>query len=100
MINMYVHKDVVRAIQYTGSNGTEIKSFTKGQVCQSPILEPTKSNPTGSYLEISANDGWMGFAYPGDYIVMNEKGTVSCWNAEGFNYWFTDKEMINNGSNR
>ncbi len=94
MIKTYIHRKVVKAIRYTGNNGTEIKQFTKGQAVQSPVLESSKDNPTGAYLQIVANGDWLGFAIPGDYIVMDEHDNVSCWTEEDFNKYFTLKDDV------
>lgn len=63
---------VIEAIQYTG-NGFEINQWSKGVVVESPVLEPSKENPTGEYLQIHTLEGTM-IGIVGDYIIKGIKG--------------------------
>jgi hypothetical protein len=60
---------VVEAIQYNGSHGSEIDNWSDGMVIQSPVLEPTPNNPTGSYLQIIPKSGKSSTAGVGDWII-------------------------------
>ncbi len=65
---------VIEAVQYNGKNGAEITRWSKDIVFESPVLEPTKDNPTGSYLQIETLEGVMS-AIVGWWIIkeiMNE----------------------------
>ncbi len=64
---------VIEAYEYTGTNGYDLQRWSNGEVMQSPILEPTKDNPKGSYLQINTLEGVM-TAVPGDWIIKGVKG--------------------------
>ncbi len=64
---------VIEAIQYTGNNGLELHKWTKGVVIQSPVLEPTESNPTGSYVQVITLEGIM-TGVVGDWIIQGVSG--------------------------
>lgn len=65
----FIKKPVtIEAIQITDSNGWAIEQWSNGKVVQSPILEPTTSNPSGAYLQVYTLEGVM-IAYPGDWII-------------------------------
>jgi len=69
---------VVEVIQYTGQNDFEIQEWSRTnngnrRIITSPILEPTKKNPTGSYLQIYTLEGVM-TAIVGDWIIKGIKG--------------------------
>ena len=64
---------VVEALQFNGNNGWELEGWSSGKVYGSPVLEPTKANPTGSYLQIATLEGTM-TAIVGDWIIRGVKG--------------------------
>ena len=69
MIKKYRKKPVlIEAIKYTGNNDREIYSWSAGKVYCSPVLERTKDNPTGSYLQIETLAGLV-TAIVGDFIL-------------------------------
>lgn len=63
---------VIEAVQFTGS-GFEIARWSKRKVLISPVLERTKDNPTGEYLQIDTLEGMM-TAIVGDWIIKGIKG--------------------------
>jgi hypothetical protein len=58
----------IEAIRFDGYNGWLIEKWSSGKVIASPILEPTDSNPFGSYLQIKTLEGTM-IAIVGDYVI-------------------------------
>lgn len=64
---------VIEAIQYDGDNGPEIEKWSNNKVISSPVLEPTKENPTGDYLQIETLEGTM-TAIVRDFIIRGIKG--------------------------
>ena len=64
---------VVEAIQYTGSNGPEIRCWSDRLAFESPVLEPTPHNPRGDYLQIKTLEGTT-TAIPGDWIIKGVAG--------------------------
>ena len=64
---------VIEAIQYTGNNDHKLKLWSNGTVYSSPVLEITKENPTGSYLQIKTLEGIM-TAIVGDWIIRGVQG--------------------------
>jgi hypothetical protein len=64
---------VIEAIQYNGHNGPEIELWSDRQVLESPILEPTKDNPSGAYLQIHTLEGWM-TCIKGAWVIRGIKG--------------------------
>lgn len=64
---------VIEAIQYTGHNDSQMKSWSGGAVIGSPVLEPTADNPAGDYLQIKTLEGTM-TAIVGDWIIRGIKG--------------------------
>lgn len=64
---------VIEAIQYNGNNGHEIKIFSDGVSIQSPVLEPSEDNPTGSYLQIKTLEGTM-IGNVNDWIIKGVNG--------------------------
>jgi len=64
---------VIDTIQYTGNNGWQIQNWSNRKVIESPVLEPTKDNPTGAYLQIATLEGCM-TAIVGDWIIKGIKG--------------------------
>jgi len=50
-----------------------IKNWSGGKVYSSPVLEPTKDNPTGHYLQIETLEGIM-TAIIGDWIICGVNG--------------------------
>ena len=64
---------VIEAIQFIRSNSHEIEVWSSGKVFSSPVLEPTKSNPTGEYLQVKTLEGMM-TAVIGDWIIKGVKG--------------------------
>ena len=63
---------VIEAVQYNGENGWQIQQWSAA-IKESPVLEPTANNPTGSYLQISTLEGVM-TAIVGDWIIKGVKG--------------------------
>lgn len=64
---------VIEAIQYTGKNNFKIEDWSDNRVYVSPVLEPSKDNPTGNYLQIETLEGVM-TAIVGDWIIKGIKG--------------------------
>lgn len=64
---------VIEAMRFEGDNHFRIKQWSDGQVYVSPVLEPTKDNPTGCYLQIKTLEGVM-TAIVGDWIIKGVKG--------------------------
>jgi hypothetical protein len=64
---------VIEAIEYTGQNGDHINRWSNKKVVESPLLEKTKENPTGDYLQVFTLEGMM-TAIVGDYIIRGIKG--------------------------
>ena len=48
-------------------------TYINGCVIESPVLESTKDNLTGEYLQIKTLAGWM-TAIVGDWIIKGVKG--------------------------
>ena len=70
----FIKKPVtIEAIQITDSNGWIIEQWSNEKVVQSPVLEPTVSNPCGTYLQVYTLEGVM-IAYPGDWIIKGVAG--------------------------
>lgn len=63
---------VIEAIQYN-DNGNELRNWSNGVVVESPILEPTESNPSGEYVQIQTLEGCM-IGNKGDYIIKGVNG--------------------------
>lgn len=62
---------VIEAIRYTGNNGMEIEKWSNRMIIQSPVLEPSKENPTGEYVQIKTidtNSSWA-TAIVGDWVL-------------------------------
>ena len=73
MVKKYrLNTKIVEAIEYTNKNGKDIERWTQGKAYTSPVLEPTKDNPIGEYLQIKTSRGFM-TAIPGDFIVNNSE---------------------------
>jgi len=73
-MNKYQKKPVViEAIQFDGDNCMEIEKWSNNKVYVSPVLEKTKENPTGCYLQIKTLEGIMA-AIVGDWIIRGIKG--------------------------
>ena len=64
---------VVEAMQYTTSNGPDIRKWSDGKCVESPVLEPSEDNPTGEYMQIRTLEGTM-IASLGDYIIRGVEG--------------------------
>jgi hypothetical protein len=64
---------VIEAIQFTGSNGPNIKSWSNNAVIESPVCEPSDDNPTGCYVQVNTLEGVM-IGKVGDYIIRGIKG--------------------------
>ncbi len=64
---------IIEAIQYVGYNGHELNSWSENKVIESPVLEPTKDNPTGCYLQIYTLEG-IHTAIVRDWIIKGVKG--------------------------
>lgn len=65
---------VVEAMQFNGHNRMEIEHWAGlTNVFASLVLEPTKDNPSGSYLQIKTLEGIMA-AIPGDWIIRGVNG--------------------------
>jgi len=74
MIKQYRKKPVIiEAIEYNGNNDNEIENWSNDEVFGSPVLEPTKDNPTGCYLQIKTLEGVM-TAIVGDFIIKGIQG--------------------------
>lgn len=94
----YVQKEAIfEAIQYTGHNGSEIRSWSEDKVIESPVLEPTNDNPTGDYLQIKRHDVVM-TARVGDYIVKSTHGHFYPIHPSGFDA--SHVPVFVNGHNR
>lgn len=63
---------VIDAWKYTGDNGSKLEMLS-GKIKQSPVLEPGKGNPSGSYLQIETLEGVM-TADVGDWIIKGVEG--------------------------
>jgi len=70
----------VEAIQWTGRNTQEVKKLAP-DVLESPVLEFTKQNPSGRYLQVPTPFGWR-IARPSDWIVKDTYG--HCWPYEQY----------------
>lgn len=67
---------VIEAIQYNGKNYSEIKKLSKSrEIVQPPVLEPSKRNPSGEYLQIKTLEGVM-TASNGDWIIKGVSGEI------------------------
>lgn len=64
---------IVSAIQYTGNNGNELSLWSNHAVIESPILEPTKDNPSGRYVQVETLEGVI-TGNVGDYIIRGISG--------------------------
>lgn len=42
---------IIQAMKFDGNNGRYIELWSKGEFIPSPVLEPSKKNPTGAYLQ-------------------------------------------------
>lgn len=71
-------------IQYTGKNGNVLREWSRGIITESPVLEPTKDNISGKYVQIRTLNGkiitaiigvWIAKNKFGDYIVCNKPDT-------------------------
>ena len=67
---------VIECIQFTGNNGREIEQWSNGKAIISPVLEPTKDNPTGVYIQIHTLEGWM-TGIVSDWIIKGVKEGVA-----------------------
>lgn len=64
----------VEAVQFNGENGMAIEHWAGiSNVFSSPVLDPTKDNPTGHYLQIKTLEGIM-TAIIGDWIIKDVNG--------------------------
>ena len=73
----------IEALQFDGNNGWEIEQWSQGKVYCSPVLEPTRDNPTGAYLQIHTLEGMM-TAIVGDWIIRGVKGEFCSWKSDIF----------------
>lgn len=74
MMPMYRKKPVViEARQYTGNNGFDLRKWSNDKVIESPVLEPTKENLTGSYIQIYTLEGII-TGIVNDYIIKGIQG--------------------------
>ena len=64
---------IIEAIQYTGRNGHILRSWSDGQVIESPVAEPTEDYPNGSYVQIKTLEGVM-CGIIGDWIIKGVNG--------------------------
>jgi len=65
---------IVEAIQFTGEQSCAIiELWAGGRVFASPVLEPTKDNPSGLYLQVDTLEG-ISPAIVGDWIIKGIKG--------------------------
>ena len=64
---------VIEAIRYDGLNHHDIELWSKGTVFASPVLEPTRGNPTGQYLQVRTLGG-VTTAIVGDWIIKGVTG--------------------------
>lgn len=64
---------VIEAIQFIGDNDERIREWSSNAVICSPVLEPSKDNQRGIYLQIKTLEGTM-TAIPGDWIIRGIKG--------------------------
>lgn len=60
----------IEAMQFTGGNAREVEKWSRGAALPSPVLEPTKDNPTGEYLQLLDTRS----AIVGDWVVRNPTG--------------------------
>jgi len=65
----------VRAVRYEEQSDYEFKSFSP-RIVSSPVLEPTKSNPSGRYLWVYTLEGKVLVAVPGDWVVKDDRGQL------------------------
>jgi len=77
----------VEAIQYTGHNDMLITRWSERAVSSSPVLEPTKDNPTGSYLQIKTPEGVL-TAIVGDWIIKGAVGKFYLCKPDAFEAMF------------
>jgi hypothetical protein len=71
-----VVKSNLEAFHYDGTNATKIQEWSNDRIIESPVLEPTKRNPTGRYLQIKNNDKWDKTAIVGDWVVKLKSNDV------------------------
>lgn len=65
----------IEAEQYTGNNGQYLREWSKGKIIESPVLEKTKDNPTGEYVQIKTLEGTI-TGIVGDYIIKGVKRRI------------------------
>jgi len=56
-------------IQYTGFNDSYLREWSNHRIISSPVLEPTKENPSGKYVQIKLLNGEIITAIVGQWIV-------------------------------
>jgi len=64
---------IIEAMQYTGNNGNDLEKWSRLIVLEGPILEPTKDNPSGCYIQIRTPAG-IRIGIVGDWIIKSIKG--------------------------
>lgn len=65
--------DFIEAVRYDGNNGPEIEEWSNRKVIQSPVLERSRNNPLGDYLQIKTPNGVCCIGI-GDYVIKTCKG--------------------------
>lgn len=73
MMNFRKRPVIIEAVQYTGHNGDELRSWSGGAVVNSPVLEPTEENPSGAYVQIETLEGVM-VGLVGDWVIKGVQG--------------------------
>jgi len=79
-------------IQYTGTNGYELNKWSGGTIVESPILEPTKDNPTGAYLQVYDSCNKCEIAKVDDWIIRDNCGTFFILTPEEFEFYISLKQ--------
>jgi len=64
---------VIEAIQFDGYNGMYLSTWSKGKVLESPVLEPSESNPSGEYVQVQTLEGVM-IGIKNDLIIQGVNG--------------------------
>ena len=82
---------VVEAIQYDGTNGYTIQTWSEQNVLESPVLEPTNRNPSGKYLQVKTPEGMMTAIYA-DWIIKGVKGEYYPCKPDVFELTYEDVE--------
>ena len=101
IVNKYKEKvEIIEAIQYNGNNGWHINRWSEDSIIASPVLEPTKDNPTGKYLQIYRKNGNTLTAIVSDYIVKDVKGQFHSYRSDVFESLYEIIQSENKGGEK